>query len=162
VIKTGKVAHAVRARGNQVISDIWVIDGAAVNIDPISKVSQVSSGDSVADAFPALEWISEKTFVGMQKMGGKDCIMFKDKVTALMSLTGEPYGEGVDPVSAVAYIDLETRFPVSMQRGPDLYTYMTGPAPQAPLTPPAEITQAIGSYQRRLQRAKPGPARGTR
>jgi hypothetical protein len=149
VIKTGKVRHEVQAVGAQVISDIWSLDGTSVSFDPRTKVPQVSqSGSSAGSDFPGLEWISEKNYAGIKKVNGKDCIVFNDMVFNVRpNGTRNEFG---GKVNAVAYVDLETRFPVTMQRGEDTYAYQFGAPPQAMLAAPPEVTQAVGAYQQRM------------
>lgn len=154
--KTGKIRHEVRVAGTQIMSNVWSINGASVEINPKTKIAQVAPGGVSVD-FPGLEWISEKNYTDVKKINGKDTIIFNDKV-AWMAANGAT-NEFKGKVDAVAYIDLETRLPIAMKRGVDTYTYQFGAMPQTTLTPPPEVVQAMEGYSERMKRLSAGPAR---
>ena|SRR5215210_941075 len=149
VVQTGNIRHEVRVRGTQVTSDAWSVDGTYITVDPSTKVARVSAGGGASTQdFPEIAWVSAKNFSGIQDVSGKKCIVFKDKL--------ETYADSGEKIDAVAYVDLETRLPVAMQKG-DVYTYQFGAPPQAPLTPPQNIAEALEKYRKRLQRAGATP-----
>lgn len=159
VTKTGNIRHDVQALGSQVLLDNWYVDGAGVTINPRTKIPQVAlDGASPGRTdFPELEWISSSNYIGTQKVGGREAFVFRAQVPRLAP--GSNYvGDQSQNVDAMAHIDVETRLPISMKRGDDSYSYQFSPRP-AMQTPPAEILQAIQSFQKRLKRAGGGPAR---
>lgn len=150
VVQTGKIRHEVHVVGAKVVSDTWFLDGAAVSIDPITKVATVSGGGGGSGGadFPDVDWVSQKNFSGVQTVGKTQCIVFSDRLK-----TG---GKDDSTVDAVAYIDLETRLPVLMKKD-NIYTYQFGARPSAMQVPPADVTEALERYRKRLQRAAATP-----
>ena len=89
--------------------------------------------------FPDFEWISDKTFVGLQPQRGRSCMVFvKDDMTA--------------------WVDLESRMPVFWQKGTQTRTYEKLATPTSPLTlpaPAAALSEALKKDQERLMRKPP-------
>ena len=160
VTKMGKMRHEVRAVGAKVVADLWIIDGFLVSMDQDTKAPVVAGGGNLGSGpegsdFPGLDWVSEKDYVGLTKVGQQDIIIFKGKAVPMDVISGY-IGEG--KVDAVAYVDLATRLPISMQCGGETYTVQLSPQPPASLTPPPEIANAIAA--RRMQiGGGGGPAR---
>ena len=74
-----------------------------------------------------------------------------------MKANGYPAPDPIK-VAAIAYIDLETRLPLYVQFGDQKRSYQYGAPPQAPLTLPAGLTDALKAYLVHMQKlAAPVP-----
>jgi hypothetical protein len=76
-----------------------------------------------------------KNYTGIQKVLGKDRIVFRGKT----GISAD------DPsVEAVASVELESRLPISMSlvNGEETKIYQFGPVPEAALVPPANVQEA--------------------
>jgi len=174
VIKTGTtiVEREVDAKGK--LSEHWHIKDLRIMKLPDSPTPIVcpdfGGGDiysvnfAISD-FAGLEWISAKTYAGMQKLQGRDCIVFKTSVSPLNARAqqeeaiaieqaktfGEPIPEGVQ-VLATAYIDLATRLPVIAVFGNEKRSYQFGDPPTTTLALPLELAAAVKEYEKRIAR----------
>ncbi len=165
-IKAGSTRHDVASDFvGKILSDIWIIDQFQILIDPTTKTLRISTG-AVVDAalpvrdFPELGWVSGKNYIGMQKVAGKDCLVFRDKVGLTEhgpKSNGAQQPPSGEMLSMMAYVDGETRLPVLIQKDIEIYSFQFGTPPSAALTPPLDLQQAITSLRRRQLRAAERP-----
>jgi len=90
--------------------------------------------------FPDMEWISPKTYQGVQAMKGHPCLVFK-------------IAETVTGIETTAWIDLETRLPVQWQRGNETRTFRQLSPPTDILRMPSAIAAfiAVRKHDREMQ-----------
>lgn len=85
-----------------------------------------------AISFPDMDWISPSTYVGMQLLGLNKCMVFSKG-------------------DMKAWIDLETRFPVSWQLGStETRTFRQLPPPDGMLTLPPDVSKVFASLNHDL------------
>jgi len=131
----------------------WFVQQAQANRDPNVPVAMFT--DYSKSDFPGFEWISEKNYTGIQKVGSKTCLVFRD-VSALMSPEElkqmSPGDEGSNPtISVVASIDVETRLPVALTRGNEAHTYEFIAPPEQKLTFPPIVESLIENRDKNVQ-----------
>ncbi|MFV0338297.1 MAG: hypothetical protein ACK5LK_08665, partial [Chthoniobacterales bacterium] len=137
ITKTKPLYHEQTIFSSGSKSDIWytgdvfltVNDGA----DPLINFKNEKNKGRITDYsktdFPAFSWISKKNFIGIQKVLGRDCLVFRAKIKK----------EADDPlIDTIACVDLQSRLPVAMQGDITQY-YQFGPAPTAMLTLPPNV-----------------------
>ena len=128
--------------------------------------------------FPGFDWISKKNFAGIEKVAGRECMVYRDRKDLQAVLDpdlfsfletmrrDQPKSEGEPTVSpggvtaVVASIDQETRLPVSLQLGDETrtFTFLEPPRVQADL--PEELKKQLEQRQKawnQLIRAAPRP-----
>lgn len=118
--------------------------------------------------FPECAWVSAKNYTGIQKINGRDCIVFGDKIGDEQSdvqereneakLLGKKAYTGKYESPVAAYIDLETRLPVISRKGSEIRTYQFYPAPRTMLPLPSDIAAVIKQYEQRLKDYSRTPA----
>src|SRR5206468_1712704 len=93
--------------------------------------------------FPGFEWISAQNYTAIEKVLGRECIIFR----------GQSGSNNPDESSfaAVASVDTETRLPMSLVIADETRIYQYGPAPQAVLVPPAKVLETVNAWQKHLQ-----------
>lgn len=180
VVKTGSTILELNTDTQGKRTEIWHVSGIMVMklpdaanpvVWPDSGQAYIYSVNFAASDFAGLDWISAKTYTGMAKYQGKDCIEFKGEVSPLTpsahanemieigqaKVFGLPVPQEIK-VPAVAYIDLETRLPLYVQFGNEKRTYQYGTPPSAPQVLPAELAGAVEEYAKRIKRlSAPAP-----
>jgi len=173
VVKTGStiVEQQIEADGQQQV--IWHVGGfqitmtsgtASPNVSPDSGGDDIYSINFAVTDYAGLDWVSAKTYSGMIKYQGLDCMVFNSTVSPLEGWrqrleTAEieqarALGHQVpDPVTvpATAYIDLASRVPVFVQFGGEKCTYQYGPAPKAPIHLPQQVADPMKVYDRKIE-----------
>jgi hypothetical protein len=117
--------------------------------------------------FPGFEWISKKNYLGVQEMAGRQCLVFKDSVSdlsedAIAVAEENPEGAPKIPVRrspTAAWIDLETRLPVVLQKGDRKSAFVFGPTPAAMLTLPPKIQSLLDRRAKALEMLTRRPAK---
>jgi len=108
--------------------------------------------------FPGFEWISKKNYRGVQELAGRPCLVFEEAAS-------DPSGEAPEGApqilrtSMAAWIDLETRLPVILQKGAKTNAYRFGTPPQGMLTLPPRIQSLLDRRAKALEMATRRPAR---
>ncbi len=119
--------------------------------------------------FPELSWISASNYTGIKLMGGRKCLVFTGKVMTLPPAgidqlkqaavaAGKPFDVKAYEADAVAYIDAETRFPVSYVKPYETSTYQILPAPTAKLTLPDKLQKMNAQINKRQKELQYKPA----
>lgn len=102
---------------------------------PASNYEDYSQTD-----FPGFEWVSAKSYAGIKLINGKKCILFQGK--------GRSDVEGKDGGDLMAYINLETRYPVALIIGNDCRTYEFQAPPQTKLQIPQILKQLLSNRRK--------------
>jgi hypothetical protein len=174
IVKTGTtiLEQNVTAQGQS--EEVWHISGIQVKrlpgalppvVSPDFGGGDIYSVNFAVSDFAGLDWISAKTYTGIAKHQGKDCLVFKDNVSPLTARLrqeeaiaidqAKTFGEQVPAeikVPAVAYVDLETRLPLWVAFGDEKRIYQFGAPPQSPLVLPAELAGFFKEYTERIKR----------
>jgi len=173
VVKTGSTILELNTDTNGKRTEIWHVGGIRVMkmpgaaepiVWPDSAQAYIYSVNFAVSDFAGLDWISAKTYTGMAKYQGRDCIVFKGEVSPLTPRAHEEemvaigqaiaFGQPVPQeirVPATAYIDLETRLPLFVQFGNEKRFYRYGDPPQAPLALPPELKNSLKAYSQHIQ-----------
>jgi hypothetical protein len=163
VTKTGSTYHVQMVGGYFQRVDKWCLDGFQISVVPNAQLPLVSYGGQKDDLFmnfartdfPSFEWVSAKNFMGVQKVSGFDCMIFRDHLREPQIFGGRPSHIKAD-VQAV--IDLRSRLPLYLQVGDSLASYQYGSAPTVMLTPPPNIMETLAAWQARMAAAAPAPS----
>lgn len=156
VTKTGNVRKEDETDETGTKSQSWTLGEYTVTFRQGSRIPTVAIGsaaksDSAKTDFPGFEWISAKNYTRIEKVLGRDCIIFR----------GQSGGTADQPsYAAVASVDAETKLPVSLVVGEETRIYQFAQAPQAMLVPPANVQESIKSWQSHIQeaaRSRPRP-----
>jgi len=176
VTKTGEMRHVVTVEPNGSSSDLWFKEEMEVVCMPGWKYPYIANvhdprnpfaKDFSRTDFPECGWISAKNYQGIQKVSGRDCILFGEKVKVVADPDAPapipPQTSSSDEVSfsRAAVVDLETRLPVTEITGDEITTYQFGPAPQSMLTFPKAIQDTIDARDAELKRETSAPPRPT-
>jgi hypothetical protein len=178
VTKGGKVVREAVGYANGAAVEIWHRGGVAITKSPENQTWIVSSGartgfdspDYVTSDFSGLEWISPSTYTGIQSFGGRKVIVFTgsvcdkseadlatikngvDRQRGEETLSHKPISKAFDPndykVSAVAFIDLETRLPLMLKYGNLTRSYQYRIPSQSILTLPPDAVQAASGFEK--------------
>ena len=181
VVKTGSTILELNADTDGKRREIWHIGGLMVmkqpdaaepTVWPDSAQADIYSVNFAAADFAGLDWISANTYTGMAKYQGRDCIQFTGEVSPLNPRAREEeaiaIGQAIafgqpapqeTKVTAVAYIDLETRLPLVVTFGDEKRIYQYGTPPAAELTLPPELENAVKEREKQLKRLSTAPAR---
>jgi len=131
----------------------WFVQQAQADRDPNVPVAMFT--DYSKSDFPGFEWISEKNYAGIQKVGSKTCLIFRD---TMVLMTPEELkqaalgGDGASPtISVVASIDVETRLPVALTRGSEAHTYEFIAPPEQKLAFPTIVQNLIDNRNKNVQ-----------
>jgi hypothetical protein len=154
--KTGKVWHIEQNLDQGQTAETWGNDQlTGVRKPGMAKYNVFLNDNSRRVDFPEFFWITKEGFAGMEVVDGQQCLTFRRNVdpAAIQS----PGHTSNTKVPAVAYIDLKTRYPVSLQFGVETrkYTYQE---PTSDLALPDEIASAGKAALARLQALVPTPS----
>lgn len=92
--------------------------------------------------FPDTEWVSAKTYLGIQSLSSKECLVFR---------------QTDDAASAVVWVDLETRYPIQWKRESETRVFKILTPPDHPLNPPDPIEKTSKVLNRIQQAASYSP-----
>ncbi len=174
VVKTGSriLEYYVDATGQR--HEIWHVAGLRIMMHltgaakplvcPEYGGGDIDSINFALSDFAGLDWISAKTYAGVAKYQGRDCIIFNSSVSPLEARAQKLEEAGIeqaralgyhpaDPIKvpATAYIDLDTRLPLVVQFGGEKRTYQYGPPPRALLQLPAPLAGPAEEYEHRIE-----------
>jgi hypothetical protein len=174
VVKTGSTIFELNTDTTGKRTEIWHVNGIMVMkvpgaaepiVCPDSTQAYIYAVNFAVSDFAGLDWISAKTYTGMAKYQGRDCIEFKGDVSPLTPRAHEEemfaireaktWGLPVPQeirVPATAYIDLETRLPLYVQFGNEKRFYGYGDPPSTPLALPPELKNSVKAYSENIQR----------
>ncbi|MEO7934112.1 MAG: hypothetical protein ABIT76_13240 [Chthoniobacterales bacterium] len=173
VVKTGTTIVEQNVEANGQRRQIWHYSGARIVQAPGTSNPTICSDYGGGDIFSinfastdfaGLDWLSQKTYSGIVKYQGNDCIIFNGTVSPLSVRAkvdeqadiqiakdfGQPHADKV-MVAATACIDLATRLPVFVQFGHEKRTYQYGTPPTSPLALPTELAGPLQAYVKHMQ-----------
>src|SRR6187402_1900442 len=179
-VKTGTtiLEQSIDAQGQR--HEIWHVSGFRIvklpgapspDVSPEYGGGDIYSINFAVSDFAGLDWISAKTYSGMAKYQGRDCIAFSTSLSPLNARAQEEesiaieqaraFGQQVPDetkVPAAAYIDLETRLPLLVTYGHEKRIYQYGAPPQEPLAIPPELADPIKQYEGKIKKlSAPAP-----
>ena len=161
VTKSGSVRRVVTVEPDGSRSEVWCKDSVQALVRPEWKYPVLADNgnkdnpnnswilDFSKTDFPGCEWVSAGTYKGIQKLNGRECIVFQGQMVAATEdapahpASSEDKNSGAPQFAVSAYIDIETRFPVRVLSGGEIANYKFGPVLQAMLEIPANIREAI-------------------
>jgi hypothetical protein len=120
--------------------------------------------------FPEVASVSAQNYNGMQKVSGKDCMVFEGKVKVLSEYeikdrevearrTGNKTAILNPESSTTAFIDLETRLPVMFLKDKEVHMYEFAPQPSTMLEFPANIKELFELHRQERKMSTAMPAR---
>ena len=155
--KTGRVVHEVTRFADDRQTDIW--DNGPLQYEKQTGASywtacagriadrESTGGKCVAPTktgFRDLDWVNACDYVGTVAFREQKCLVFAqvgaEKVDAD---DADALKRQLDALPVVAYIDTETRLPVSLRMGRTVHFYRFGSPPTAMQTLPADLTAEI-------------------
>lgn len=117
---------------------------------------------AVAD-FAGFGWLSPENYKGVQTVQGRQCYFFTADIepedAQLLAARGLNRGE-IEKLPAKAFIDVETKLPVVLQRGQETRIFTIGKPKPADLTLPPDVAAEINAWRAELTsatRAAPPP-----
>jgi hypothetical protein len=128
----GTITYSDGSREKFYTTDGYILEKYS-NSDRIATFApnlRVGSGDLRVPAFPAVEWLDLKNYVGAEKLNKQDCFKFQ-KI----------------PDNA-AWIDQSTRYPVKVEKAGRTYFFSTPQSFTGDVDLPAPYLAALGELQR--------------
>lgn len=112
--------------------------------------------------FPELQWIAEKNYVGVQKTGDQQYLVFRDNVPnaipevvnrarANAVATKTPFNESLYIDARETFVNADTKLPVFWRKGSEYHVYKFVDPPTAMLTLPPNLRSMIEFEQSRLR-----------
>lgn len=178
IVKTGEIRFVKITAGTSV-SERWCKGAVQIIKRPEWKQLMLSTGENRADStridfsegdFGGFDWVSSQNFIGVRKVSGRDCLVFKDQIPSEKVSTERVFhtpdgnqesksNKEPEMVLAVACTDLETRLPVALTVGKTTTTYKFETPPSAMLSLPAEYEQVLDGHLKRMQSLLKRPGR---
>ncbi|HEX4139395.1 MAG TPA: hypothetical protein VHY09_03550 [Candidatus Methylacidiphilales bacterium] len=164
VTKTDPISHQEEDFEQGLRADTWSNGDVVVEQKPGNPQLNAylpGAADKNTD-FPQFNWVSKANFTGIRSQQGRKCLVFKASLDIFEILNPQAFKFGLradHSEEATAYVDLKTRYPVSLQFGPAALQYTFQPPPTAPLEMPDEFAAAAKALKIRLQAAQLHPAR---
>ncbi len=93
--------------------------------------------------FPELQWIDAKSYVGIEKVEGRNCYLFSARNSFRNPVQGNAPQSGQE---LKAWVDIATRLPVALLSGDQLRKYTFASAPGEPFVMPDRFQQALDRY----------------
>lgn len=155
VVKTNDVRYETRESERHSKHERWSLKDVAVERVPNSSALNVSFGSLSGMEFPEFVWITERNFIGRQKVNGLDGLVFQQEMSPIQVLYPEFYepDSKESKVMVTAVIDPETKLPRSITIGTELRKYTFYPAPTQILSVPEELIVAIRDAEARIKAA---------
>ena len=120
----------------------------------------------VSSDFPEFDWIGPKTYIGIQKLGGRKCLVFKSQIqrvpeVAMRGMSPEELMSAQKDLQPVmAWIDLETRLPLQFATEGKKETYTFLLPSSGPLVLPSAVEKeiiALAAIKAQANRRAPHP-----
>jgi len=115
-----------------------------VEIDPKDETDGQSYSDLSKTDFPDFAWVTDQTYVDVQEVRGRECIIFKT-------------GDSAD--SVVGCVDLRTRLPFLLQTRKETRLYEFDTSSQPTLTIPQDLQELLERRAKQLEQMARMPAR---
>jgi hypothetical protein len=176
IVKTWPVVHEIAIDNTNKKWDKWYNSGVELSVDSTGTLFFVrTSGggfffqDYSNSDFGGFDWLSANNYQGVKNYMGHQCYFFQiamkaaarsESVTAL----NPAYVISKDnPDTSVfytrAYLDMKTMFPVMLQKGPYIQTYILGPPPTVSQTVPSVLIQRMQARAKEEKRKAIAPSR---
>lgn len=159
VTKTGKTAFVETTEEGGKSGEFWVVDGALITKEHNSEAywamlaneaSEVEETSFGRDQFPHTAWIKMDNFKAKTKWNGKPALEFASKSSRQSEgMGGEASEISQSDGDSKAWIDEETRFPLTIQVNGDTYTFKYFADPNRLLELPQS---ALDAYRREVDR----------
>jgi len=154
VTKTGKMRNEEWIYERNLTGELWSDSKFTIQRKPDSAKLAVAMASPLGEnEFPELDWISADVFKGIITRGDRKFLFFQ-KTVFFMAIEQPKLLSEVLPnapkVSAKAYIDLETRYPVSVDYGGNQRIYTFLPTPKGMIVFPPAISAAVDEQKARI------------
>jgi len=157
--RRGDIEHQTNSWSDGSQTETWIIDGLQVIglpghrgvflLDPVRDPIEALLQDRYD--FDRITWLSATTFVDQETFQGRPCFVFKKPATPIKNNgSNENVAAYLESLPGQAWIDVQSRQLVGYSDGSNQYTYTYGPAPSAPLQPPADDLKRIKDYRELL------------
>ena len=162
ITKTQSLRHIRKIAENEKDLNIWIMGDREVIKRPewsspyiISEIRSLNNPypvDFSATDFPGCQWISSANFKGIQKINGKDYMLFEEGMPEY-SPKKKSTDSDQDPLAIYkckksAYVDLLTRLPLMIKIDDDIMSYNFGTTPSSMLVYPPDIKQFVDSWDK--------------
>ena len=139
VTTSGAIRHVETELEGDRSEEAWSDSGITVIKTSGSTKPNIQIGITVVqNDFPEFFWLTPQSFSGIETKNGQKCFVFKLAVDPARIANPSSTGSG-GTVPAVAYIDVVTRRPVSLQFGVETREYRMLPTPVQSLVMPDEF-----------------------
>ena len=171
-IKTGPIKHLIITQSSGPQLEIWLNgnqeiikkteDPSPIFFETNSPQNPYPFNFSKTD-FLGCEWISPTNYTGVQKIKGKDCMVFEENLPITEPKKKSPKKKA-DPLAILksqksVCIDLLTRLPVMIKKDEDLTIFKFDPAPKEIIAYPPEIQSMIDAREKLIKQGTSMPGR---
>lgn len=155
--KTGKILHEVSLFADNRQTDLW--NNGPMQYEKQTGASYWTARDGritdrgltdgkyvapTATGFHDLDWVGAGSYVGTVAIGGRNCLVCAQTGAEKVNATDAAgWKQQVDALPVVAYIDAETRLPISLRTGRTVRSYRFGSPPTAMQTLPPDLNAEI-------------------
>jgi hypothetical protein len=164
VEKTGEMHHITQEEVNGTKIEVWRQGNLFFLLRPewprplLCEKDPAGPGMARAD-FKQFDWISKANFAGIEKRGGRDCLIFRASLAARASEAPGVPSPGAPPVQTVAWTDLETRLPVAIEQDGQVSAYFFETLPAILLQLPPQLQTASTQWLEQQRRNTRKPVR---
>jgi len=167
VSKSGEIKQEIVEYSSGQKSERWITPTATVQWDPfLGRYLFPSIGPAPKEEdFPEFGWISATSYKGIKRINDRQCIIFESRVDKLavenpreFKLVGEQ-DRMPEMIDAMAAIDIETRFPVTLRIGDQLREYSFLPLATPNLAMPPAFALELQKVKEKIQSSLPRPSR---
>jgi len=121
--------------------------------------------------FPGFGWVGPRNYRNIVKFMNRDCLLFTDRINLVSDeefqviqqdagvRNEERLNRAQFEMEVTAYVDLETRLPVMLQRGKETSYYQFQSPPESTITIPAELQEMKDHSIRRRNQLSRMPSR---
>ncbi len=119
--------------------------------------------------FPGFEWISKRNYRGVQKIMDTQCLVFGDSLDDISEETRKAMAEAAGEVAlpqiqsgrsaTAAWIDLQTRLPMALQKGNKKEVFQFSAPPQAMLALPPKMQHLLDRRAKAVEMLTRRPAK---
>ena len=154
VVKTGQIRHQAGKFKDGVQEEIWYEHGNRITMESVWKIPLFEGDINTPKQpqgldFPEFSWIAAGNFAGTQEYQGATYLVFETQVTEGNERLAKEYGYKLNKTFSRAYINVDTRLPLLLQRGDNIQRYIFQSAPAAMLDVPREYQTMFDAYERK-------------
>ena len=164
VAKSGSIKHVTGIVFNGTTEELWIDGATEVMLAPGMERPAIFDDNGSVDPyytkycradFPGFEWISAGNFAGESAYGSRKCLVFR-AVTKVDVPASDATGE---TAPALAYIDEETRLPISLEKNGQTLLFQFGDPPNPPISLPPELEAALTARKNHVKDLTRSPDR---